>query len=174
MTSTTAAKTLGIGAGWADTVGVTGAFDGSVPATTGGTDAAAASIGQGRVEVSPLALAVMSGSIGRGTFLAPVLVKGPEATTPRPSPIDGLSQTLRAMMLSVVAAGRARPVEHRAAVRGKTGTAEYGTDPDAPPRVWFTGYQGDVAFAVLVEEGRSGGIVAAPIAKDFLTRVAAL
>ena len=72
-----AARTLGIGAGWADTLGVADAFEGSVPATTDGTDAAAASIGQGRVEVSPLALAVMSGSIGRGTFLAPVLVKGP-------------------------------------------------------------------------------------------------
>ena len=174
---TTAAKTLGIGAGWADTVGVTGAFDGSVPATTGGTDAAAASIGQGRVEVSPLALAVMSGSIGRGTFLAPVLVKGPEATTPRPSPIDGKAVAdLRAMMLSVVAGGSGAEASGAPGgqVRGKTGTAEYGTDPDAPPRVWFTGYQGDVAFAVLVEEGRSGGIVAAPIAKDFLTRVAAL
>jgi cell division protein FtsI/penicillin-binding protein 2 len=91
---TTAAKTLGIGAGWADTVGVTGAFDGSVPATTGGTDAAAASIGQGRVEVSPLALAVMSGSIGRGTFLAPVLVKGRRRPRRDRAPSTGrLSQT---------------------------------------------------------------------------------
>ena len=40
------------------------------------------------------------------------------------------------------------------------------------PRVWFAGYQGDVAFAVLVEEGKSGGTVAAPIAKDFLTNLA--
>ena len=38
--------------------------------------------------------------------------------------------------------------------------------------MWFTGYQGDVAFAVLVEEGKSGGTVAAPIAKEFLTRLA--
>ena len=167
----------GIGAGWADTVGVTGAFDGSVPATTGGTDAAAASIGQGRVEVSPLALAVMSGSIGRGTFLAPVLVKVPEATSPRPRPIDGKAVAdLRAMMLAVVAGGSGSEASGAPGgqVRGKTGTAEYGSDPDAPPRVWFTGYQGDIAFAVLVEEGTSGGTVAAPIAKDFLTRVAAL
>ncbi len=57
-------------------------------------------------------------------------------------------------------------------VRGKTGTAEHGNDPDALPRIWFTGYQGDVAFAVLVEEGKSGGTVAAPIAKEFLTNLA--
>ena len=174
---TNAAKTLGIGAGWADTLGVADAFEGSVPATTGGTDAAAASIGQGRVEVSPLALAVMSGSVGRGTFLAPVLVKGTEPTSPRPSPIDGRAVAeLRAMMLGVVAGGTG--TEARGApggpVRGKTGSAEHGTDPDVPPHVWFTGYQDDVAFAVLVEEGTSGGTVAAPIAKDFLTRVAAL
>ena len=169
---TNAAKTLGIGAGWADTLGVADAFEGSVPATSGGTDAAAASIGQGRVEVSPLALAVMSGSIGRGNFLAPVLVKGSEPTSPRPSPIDGRAVAeLRAMMLGVVASGTG--TEARGApggpVRGKTGSAEHGTDPDVPPHVWFTGYQDDVAFTVLVEEGTSGGTVAAPIAKDFLT-----
>ncbi|MGL4744512.1 MAG: penicillin-binding transpeptidase domain-containing protein, partial [Dermatophilaceae bacterium] len=53
-----AARALGIGADWSDTLGVSGAFAGSVPTTTGGTDAAAAAIGQGRSEVSPLALAV--------------------------------------------------------------------------------------------------------------------
>ena len=36
----------------------------------------------------------------------------------------------------------------------------------------FVGYQGDVAFAVLVERGKSGGSVAAPIAKTFLTELA--
>jgi cell division protein FtsI/penicillin-binding protein 2 len=38
--------------------------------------------------------------------------------------------------------------------------------------VWFAGYQGRLAFAVLVEEGKSGGSVAAPVAKDFLTNLA--
>ena len=96
-------------------------------------------------------------------------------STPRPSPLDGGAVAqLRAMMGSVVAAGTG--TELRGApggpVRGKTGTAEHGSDPDADPRVWFVGYQGDVAFAVLVEEGTSGGTVAAPIAKDFLTALA--
>ncbi len=81
---TNAAKTLGIGAGWADTLGVADAFEGSVPATSGGTDAAAASIGQGRVEVSPLALAVMSGSIGRGTSWPPCSSRAP--SPPRHGP----------------------------------------------------------------------------------------
>lgn len=171
---TTAAKALGIGAGWAEGVGVTGAFDGSVPPTTGGTDAAAATIGQGRIEVSPLAMAVMAGSVGRGTFVPPVLVET-GAGSRRPAPLDGtVVADLRSMMASVVSSGTATVLRDTPGgpVRGKTGTAEYGSDPDTPPRVWFVGYQGDVAFAVLVEAGRSGATVAAPIAKDFLTTLA--
>ena len=57
-------------------------------------------------------------------------------------------------------------------VHGKTGTAEFGNENPPKTRAWFVGYQGDVAFAVLVEEGKSGGTVAAPVAKDFLTRLA--
>ncbi|MFQ6170726.1 penicillin-binding transpeptidase domain-containing protein [Oryzobacter sp. R7] len=171
---TTAAKALGIGAGWAEGLGVTGAFEGSVPPTTGGTDAAAAVIGQGRTEVSPLAMAVMAGSVGRGTFIPPVLVETGSGSR-RPTPLDGtVVADLRSMMASVVSSGTATILRDTPGgpVRGKTGTAEYGSDPDTPPRVWFVGYQGDVAFAVLVEAGRSGATVAAPIAKDFLTILA--
>ena len=171
----TAAKALGIGAGWAGEVGVSGAFEGSVPNTKGGTDAAAAAIGQGRVEVSPLALAVMSGSVGRGTFVPPVLVREADRGAVRPTPLDGGAVAdLRSMMSSVVASGTGTALRGTPGgpVRGKTGSAEHGSDPDVPPHVWFTGYQGDLAFAVLVEEGKSGGTVAAPIAKEFLTRLA--
>jgi len=37
---------------------------------------------------------------------------------------------------------------------------------------WLTGFQGDIAFAVLVEDGGFGGEAAAPIARDFLTLLA--
>ena len=171
---TTAAKALGVGAGWADQLGVAGAFDGSVPETRGGTDAAAAAIGQGRIEVSPLAMAVLAGSVGRGTFIAPSLVVD-EAANPRPTPLDGTTVAeIRSMMASVVSSGTGTALRDTPGgpVRGKTGTAEYGSDPDTPPRVWFIGYQGDVAFAVLVEAGKSGGTVAAPIAKSFLANLA--
>jgi cell division protein FtsI/penicillin-binding protein 2 len=57
-------------------------------------------------------------------------------------------------------------------VRGKTGTAEFGTKNPPETRAWFMGFQGDIAFAVLVEQGKSGGTVAAPIAKAFLTDLA--
>jgi len=57
-------------------------------------------------------------------------------------------------------------------VGGKTGTAEFGSQ--VPPRThsWFTGYQGDVAFAVLVEDGGFGAAVAAPLAAAFLRGLA--
>ena len=169
---TTAAKALGIGAGWARTLGVDGAFDGSIPETRKGTDQAAAVIGQARDEVSPLALAVMSASVGRGTYLPPVLVRG-DGGNPRPAPLDGQAVAqLRSMMAEVVSTGTATVLRGTpgGTVRGKTGTADHGVDEK--PYAWFTGYQGKVAFAVLVEAGVSGGETAAPVAKDFLTLLA--
>ncbi|MBT9255331.1 hypothetical protein KMZ32_05800 [Phycicoccus sp. MAQZ13P-2] len=168
---TEAAKALGIGAGWASTLGVDGAFDGSIPETRKGTDQAAAVIGQARTEASPLALAVMSGSVARGTYVPPVLVRS--GTTPRPTALDGQAVAqLRAMMAEVVATGTATTLRGTpgGTVRGKTGTADHGVDEK--PYTWFTGYQGQVAFAVLVEEGVSGGQTAAPVAKRFLTALA--
>ncbi|NHA69959.1 penicillin-binding transpeptidase domain-containing protein [Phycicoccus flavus] len=167
-----AATALGIGAGWGDTLGVDGAFDGSIPETRKGTDQAAAVIGQGRDEVSPLSLAVMSASIARGTYVPPVLVRGGDGG-PRPSALDGRAVgQIRSMMSDVVTSGTATVMRSTPGgpVRGKTGTADHGVDEE--PYTWFTGYQGDVAFAVLVEEGTSGGETAAPVAKDFLTALA--
>lgn len=57
-------------------------------------------------------------------------------------------------------------------VSGKTGTAEYGSD--VPPRThaWFTGFQGDIAFAVVVEDGGFGAKAAVPLVKKFLSDLA--
>jgi membrane peptidoglycan carboxypeptidase len=41
-------------------------------------------------------------------------------------------------------------------VHGKIGTAEFGEDNPRQTHAWFIGWQGDVALAVLVGEGRSG------------------
>ena len=173
-----AARTLGLGADWGDALGVDGAFAGSVPTNTGATDKAAASIGQGRDEASPLSLAVMTGSIARGSMLPPVLVKSAgdrPAPTPSPGPVDAkAAAAVRAMMRQVVTAGTGSALRSvpGGAVSGKTGTAEFGTKTPPQTRAWFVGVQGDLAFAVLVEEGRSGGAVAAPVAASFLTHLA--
>ena len=54
------------------------AFLGSVPGEAEGTEHAAAMIGQGRVLMSPLAAAVMAGSVAKGAPVSPVLVLNPE------------------------------------------------------------------------------------------------
>jgi cell division protein FtsI/penicillin-binding protein 2 len=176
---TTDARALGVGGGWASTLGVDGAFAGSVPQTNGATDQAAAAIGQGRIEVSPVSLAVMVGSIARGSFITPTLVTPSEASgedgTGSPTALDaGATKDIRALMRRVVTEGTGTVLRGTPGgpVAGKTGTAEFGTATPPQTRAWFVGYQGDVAFAVLVEEGASGGSVAAPIARAFLTDLA--
>jgi cell division protein FtsI/penicillin-binding protein 2 len=54
-------------------------------------------------------------------------------------------------------------------VDGKSGTAEFG--PGDPPKThaWFIALRDDLAIAVLVERGKSGGAVAAPLAAKFFT-----
>ncbi len=176
---TEAAKSLGIGAGWAATLGVAGAVDGSVPTVSGEVDKAAATIGQGKVIVSPMALAVMSASVARGAYLPPALVTEPAPTGRRTAaaatPLDPEAiADLRTVLRQVVTRGTATALASAPGrpVSGKTGTAEYGNESPLKTHAWFTGYAGDVAFAVLVEDGRSGGSVAAPIAELFLTQLA--
>ena len=171
-----AARALGLGAGWEETLGVNGAFAGSIPENNSKTDKAAASIGQGRNLASPLSLAVMASSVARGSFIPPALVTDPEQDGSRdPQPLDGaVVGQLRNLMRRVVTEGTATTLKDTPGgpVHGKTGTAEFGTKKPPETHAWFVGYQGDVAFAVLVEKGKSGGTVAAPVAKDFLTRLA--
>jgi cell division protein FtsI/penicillin-binding protein 2 len=57
-------------------------------------------------------------------------------------------------------------------VHGKTGTAEFGNANPPQTHAWFTGYQGDLAFAVVVEGGGFGAKAAAPLAAAFLTALA--
>lgn len=174
---TEAAKALGLGAGWGKSFGIAGAFDGSVPSNNGKTDKAASAIGQGRVEASPLAMAVLAGSVARGSFIAPVFAQATDqaASTAAPVTLDpGAIAAVRSMMADVVTGGTGSALKGVAggAVSGKTGTAEFGNDSPPKTRAWFIGYQGDTAFAVLVEEGKSGGSVAAPLAKAFLAGLA--
>jgi cell division protein FtsI/penicillin-binding protein 2 len=172
----TAAATLGL-TGWAKTLGVANAFDASIPKNNGKTDKASAAIGQGRNVTSPLALAVLAGNVARGSAIAPALVTDPAAdgADRAPKPLDAkVVGQLRTLMGEVVSQGTATVLKGTpgGTVRGKTGTAEFGTKNPPETHAWFVGYQGDVAFAVLVEKGASGGSVAAPVAKAFLTALA--
>ena len=88
-------------------------------------------------------------------------------------PAEQVAQ-LRELMRAVVTNGTGGAVAGIPGgdVFGKTGTAEYGDEDPPETHAWFTGYQGDIAFAVLVEDGSFGGTVAAPVAARFLTALA--
>jgi cell division protein FtsI/penicillin-binding protein 2 len=76
---------------------------------------------------------------------------------------------LHTLMAGVVATGTAAGAGLPAGTYGKTGTAEYGSGANPPTHAWFIGFDGDIAFAVFVYGGGTGGTVAAPIATKLLT-----
>src|SRR5450631_404113 len=165
---------LGVGAPWDKHLGLDGAFEGSVPVATSKTEKATTAFGQGRTEVSPASLAVMAASVARGSYIEPALIKTPAVSgadrTPKPLDANAASE-LRTLMRLVVTNGTAQGVLTSVPggpVYGKTGTAEYGTAKPLATHAWFVGWQGNVAFAVLVEDGKSGAAVAGPIAAKFL------
>lgn len=164
----TAGAALGLGGDW--DLG-TDTFTGSVP--TGGSelDRAQASYGQGDTQVSPAAMAAATAAVARGGWLPPTLVAEPDATAPQPEPLAEPAVTdLRTALRSVVTEGTASALAGvpGGEVYGKTGTAEAGEIEHA----WFVGWQGDLAFAIFVEDGGGGSSTAVPLADRFLRTLA--
>lgn len=147
-------------------------YSGQVPASRDATEQAAASIGQGRVLASPLTMATVAAAVRDGTWHPPSLVTQPRPEgTAKPVGLDrDDAATLRSLMRSVVTSGTARSIDGGRAVAGKTGTAEYGSADPPRTHAWFIGYRGDLAFAVMIEDGGVGGADAVPVAKAFLRR----
>jgi len=148
-----------------------------IPATLGQfttprtqVDLAADAFGQGTDLVNPLSQASMAGAVEDGTWRPPVLVLSPAPKqTAKPQQLGStVLSTLRPMMRAVVTTGTAANVGLPAGVFGKTGTAEFGSAQNPRAHAWFVGYQGDLAFAVLVEGGGVGADASAPIANAFL------
>jgi cell division protein FtsI/penicillin-binding protein 2 len=170
---TDAAAGLGVGRDdplGLDSLGV-GAFGGAVPVDDDPVQHAAQMIGQGKVLVSPLAVARMSATVAAGR-LQPARLVATDGARPSAGPAlpAATVAALRSMMREVVTGGTGTALKSvpGAPVSGKTGTAEFGGGNPPPTHAWFTGFRGDLAFAVVVEDGGFGGKVAAPIAADFL------
>jgi Cell division protein FtsI/penicillin-binding protein 2 len=163
---------VGLGADW--TLGVD-AHTGSVPETGEPVDRAAAAFGQGKVTVSPVAMAAVAAAVAKGRWQQPTLILDPEVRPAKPGPrLDpGHVDTLRSLMRTVVTDGTATALADAPGgpVHGKTGTAEYGTADPPRSHAWFVGWQGDIAFAVFVEDGGSSSDTAVPVADRFLTRL---
>jgi penicillin-binding protein A len=153
---------------------------------------AQSAIGQYDVRATPLQIAMISAAIANGgKEMTPYLVQSVRdknldviQTTDAKEFSTPVSQetakTLTTMMESVVSQGTGTNAAIPGIkVAGKTGTAEHGQGRNAD--VWFTGFapadNPKVAVAVLVENGgtigqeASGGLVAAPIAKQVMEAV---
>lgn len=152
----------------------------------GKTDIAAAAIGQGKVLVTPLNMAlVASGIANGGKIVEPILVKEiiskndkvlkrntTEILSQGTDPIT--ANEVKDMMVEVIKSGTGTNARIRnVKVAGKTGTAE---NPSGKSHAWFIGFapadEPKVAVAVILEEeGSTGGKSAAPIARDIMLYV---
>ena len=145
-------------------------FFGSVPDDPTATGRAAALIGQGKVEASPLAMAGVVASVSAGRTVLPHLVEDVEKpkATGKPLTADEADQ-LRQMMRAVVTDGSGRVLSGvDGAVIAKTGTAEYGAKPPYRTHAWMIAGKGDLAVAVFVQDGESGSRTAGPLLRTFL------
>jgi cell division protein FtsI/penicillin-binding protein 2 len=182
-----AADQFGVGRSWL--LGLP-SFSGDVPLPNSPTDRAASAIGQGRVLMSPLSMAVVAAAVASGTPRDPKLIRSgpPPRETPLVSPVPdpptpSVSPTglpsleypsaLREMMFETVRSGTASILKVGSAqVGAKTGTAEYGSETEPGKHAWMVGFVGDIAFAVIVERGESGAKTAGPLAREFVQRIA--
>lgn len=147
------------------------AYFGQVPAPAGQTEAAAALIGQGKVLASPMAMAGVAASVAAGHAVLPVLLPDHAVTQKAPRrPLTGPEAgTLRALMRAVVTEGSGSFLGSLGEVGAKTGTAEFGSGDPLPTHAWVIAHRGDLAVAVFVERGESGGRTAGPILQAFLS-----
>ncbi|MCX5381946.1 penicillin-binding transpeptidase domain-containing protein [Streptomyces sp. NBC_00083] len=164
-----ASSYFGIGQDWK--VGVP-SFDGSVPASEG-AETAAAYIGQGKVQMSPLDMASIAATAQSGRFRQPVIV--PQSLDGRAlaqaSPLPaGIDAQLRKMMHLTATASYGTATQAMSGVHGdkgaKTGSAE--KDGQNKSDSWFAAYSDDLAAAGLVQSGGHGGDAAGPIVAQVL------
>jgi cell division protein FtsI/penicillin-binding protein 2 len=141
-----------------------------VPPGTDKVSRAAAMIGQDKITVTPLGLAGVAAAVQSGRWRQPRLVAG-DPSKSGPALPDNELTTLRDLMRQVVTRGTAATAFAGVfgEIAGKTGTAEFGEKNPPETHAWFIAYRDDLAVAVLVEKGRSGGSVAAPIAAKFFS-----
>lgn len=166
-------EAFGIGGTW--DVGAT-TYDGSVPTNTSANDRAAAAIGQARVQASPLVMASIAATVESGEFQQPTLV--PKAVNKRHRASAELEpkvvSELRTLMRKTATSGSADILKDVSGKpHAKTGTAEFGDENPPRTHAWMIGYQHspNLAWAVLLEDGGSGGADAGPLAKRFLDGV---
>jgi peptidoglycan glycosyltransferase len=155
-----------------------------IPATSRFVDVGRMAIGQDKLTVTPLQMAMVAASVANGgKLMKPHLgdrVVDPDGRTVRRIEPGEMSQVMSSQTASEVGAMMAQVVREGTGtaaalegidVAGKTGTAE--VDHGCPNQLWFIAFapvqDPRVAIAVTVECGTGfGGTVAAPIAKAVM------
>jgi penicillin-binding protein 2 len=148
------------------------------------------SIGQGPVLTTPVQITAMMNTFANGgMYIQPRLVKEIRESSGQLYKIFPLgksyraispdtAQTMKTMLERVVTEGTGKEAAITGwQVAGKTGTAEVnkqaGTD-----NAWFSGYapanDAKYVVTVLVEDGESGGITAAPVFRDIVEKLSRL
>ena len=142
------------------------------------------SFGQGELSLTVLEACLMTSSIAnKGTIMCPYLIKEIrdknnrliEKTEPSilSNPISlETAEKVTSIMKSTVENGTGyRAIIENISVAGKTGTAE---QPGDKSHAWFVGFapaeNPEIAVAVIIEEGGSGGEVAAPVAREIIQK----
>jgi penicillin-binding protein A len=152
-------------------------------------DMAAVAIGQGKVLVTPLHMAMITSCIANnGVMMKPMLVsriqsyQGKEVKAIKPSVLYGdvisreTAYIVKNMMKEVVKNGTGKNAAIQGVhVAGKTGTAEneLSARDEDKEHTWFVGFapaeNPQIAVAVILEyNGGTGGKTAAPIARDIM------
>ena len=139
------------------------------------------SIGQGRTQITPIHLNMITCAIANnGLLMKPYVIDrvendaGNTVKAFKPASYGHLmtedeSQILRDMMISVVESGTATKLKGLSyTVAGKTGSAEY-NNVKGDSHAWFTGFapaeNPEVCVTIIVEGAGSGGDYAVPIAR---------
>jgi peptidoglycan glycosyltransferase len=134
---------------------------------------AQASIGQGRLTVTPAHMATVIAAVAnRGMAMKPrLMADDPPAALARYMP-SSTADRLARMLRRAVSEGTGRGIDlDTLSIAGKTGTAE---NPHGASHSWFIGFapaeHPTLAAAVLVEQGGYGSQAAAPIVRDLFVK----
>ena len=155
-------------------------------------DLAWSAIGQGRVLATPMHMALIASAVANGGLLRePRLLAGittaqggaralPKAAADRRVLSQEVAARLEREMIRAVKSGTGTraALDDGYVVAGKTGSAEASDDKSIEAHAWFVGYvtneNAPYAICVLVENGGSGGGVAAPLARKTLKKAISL
>jgi cell division protein FtsI/penicillin-binding protein 2 len=138
-----------------------------VPPPRSPVERAAAMIGQHEILASPMSMAGAAATVAAGRWHAPRLLREDRRRAGPRLPRRERATLARLMRLVVTSGTGTALAGIPGAPAGKSGTAEYGSGNPPPTHAWFIAFRRGIAVAVLVENGRAGGVVAAPVAAAF-------